>query len=208
LLPIVWVGIGLSVFQQFVGINIIFYYASLLWQAVGFSEKNSLIITVITSVVNVVTTLVAISLIDRWGRRPLLLAGSAGTAVTLGVLAFVFGNAPLDPQGQPHLAGAAGPIALFAANLYVFAFGMSWGPVVWVLLGEKFPNHIRAAALSVSASVQWIANWAISASFPALKTIGLGLADGFYTACAILSLFFVLRFVTETKGRELEEMTT
>jgi SP family sugar:H+ symporter-like MFS transporter len=206
LLPVVWVGIGLSVFQQFVGINVIFYYSSVLWQAVGFSEKDSLVITVITSVVNVVTTLVAISLIDRWGRRPLLLVGSAGMAITLGVLAYVFGSARLDLHGQPHLAGAAGPIALFAANLYVFAFGMSWGPVVWVLLGEKFPNHIRAAALSVAASAQWIANWAISTSFPTLKSAGLGLAYGLYATFAILSFFFVLRYVSETKGRELEEI--
>ena len=209
LLPIVWIGIGLSVFQQFVGINVIFYYSSILWEAVGFSEQNSLVITVITSVVNVVTTLVAISLVDHWGRRPLLLVGSAGMAVTLGVLAIVFGGATLDPQTHaPHLIGSAGPIALVAANVYVFAFGMSWGPVVWVLLGEKFPNHIRAAALSIAASAQWIANWLISTSFPILKNAGLGLAYGMYAMFAILSFFFVLQFVTESKGRELEEMAT
>jgi SP family sugar:H+ symporter-like MFS transporter len=207
LLPIVWIGIGLSVFQQFVGINVIFYYSSILWEAVGFSEKNSLVITVITSVVNVVTTLVAISLIDHWGRRPLLLVGSAGMAVTLGILAFVFGGAPIDPVTHtPHLLGSAGPIALIAANVYVFAFGMSWGPVVWVLLGEKFPNHIRAAALSVAAGAQWVANWLISTSFPILKNAGLGLAYGLYTAFAVLSFLFVLRFIKESKGRELEEM--
>jgi SP family sugar:H+ symporter-like MFS transporter len=207
LLPIVWVGIGLSVFQQFVGINVIFYYSSVLWQAVGFSEHNSLLITVITSVVNVVTTLVAISLIDHWGRRPLLLVGSAGMAVTLGILSVVFGGAPLDAHGQPHLVGFNGPLALIAANVYVFAFGMSWGPVVWVLLGEKFPNHIRAVALSLAACAQWIANWMISTSFPVLKTAGLGIAYGLYTTFAILSFFFVMRFIRESKGRELEEMT-
>ena len=207
LLPIVWVGIGLSVFQQFVGINVIFYYSSVLWEAVGFSEKNSLIITVITSVVNIVTTLVAIALIDRVGRRPLLLVGSAGMAVTLGVLAFVFANAPLGAEHQPQLQGIQGPIALFAANLFVFAFGMSWGPVVWVLLGEKFPNSIRAAALSLAACAQWIANWVISTSFPTLKNAGLGLAYGLYTGFAVLSFFFVLRFVKESKGRELEDMS-
>ncbi len=207
LLPIVWVGIGLSVFQQFVGINVIFYYSSVLWEAVGFSEKNSLVITVITSVVNIVTTLVAIVLIDRAGRRPLLLVGSAGMAVTLGVLAFIFAHAPLNAQNQPQLQGAEGPIALWAANLFVFAFGMSWGPVVWVLLGEKFPNSIRAAALSVAACAQWVANWAISTSFPSLKNAGLGLAYGLYTGFAVLSFFFVLRFVKESKGRELENMT-
>jgi MFS transporter, SP family, sugar:H+ symporter len=207
LLPIVWVGIGLSVFQQFVGINVIFYYSSVLWQAVGFSESNSLIITVITSVVNIVTTLVAISRIDRSGRRPLLIIGSIGMTVTLGVMALIFGTAGLNAKGEPVLHGLAGPIALISANLFVFAFGMSWGPVVWVILGEKFPNQIRAAALSLAAGAQWIANWVISTSFPPLKNAGLGLAYGLYAVCALLSLFFVLRFVSETKGRELEEMT-
>jgi SP family sugar:H+ symporter-like MFS transporter len=208
LLPVVWIGIGLSVFQQFVGINVIFYYSSVLWESVGFSENNSLIITVITSVVNVVTTLVAISLIDRWGRRPLLLTGSVGMAITLGIMAFVFAQAPLDAQGQPHLQGVSGPIALLAANVYVFAFGMSWGPVVWVLLGEKFPNSIRAAGLSVAAGAQWIANWVISTTFPSLKNAGLGLAYGLYTFFAILSIYFVWKYVRESKGRELEDMTS
>jgi len=207
LLPIVWVGIGLSVFQQLVGINVIFYYSSVLWQAVGFSESSSLIITVITSVVNIVTTLIAISRIDRSGRRPLLIIGSIGMTVTLGAMALIFGTAPLNAHGEPVLNGAAGPIALISANLFVFAFGLSWGPVVWVILGEKFPNRIRAAALSVAAAAQWVANWAISTSFPALKNAGLGLAYGIYAASALLSLFFVLRFVSETKGKELEEMT-
>src|SRR3954468_18696661 len=207
LLPIVWVGIGLSVFQQFVGINVIFYYSSVLWQAVGFSEKDSLIITVITSVVNIVTTLIAISRIDRSGRKPLLIIGSVGMTVTLGLMAVIFGTAPLNAAGEPVLHGLTGPIALISANVFVFFFGMSWGPVVWVLLGETFPNRIRAAALSVAAAAQWIANWAISTSFPVLKDAGLGLAYGIYAVSALLSLLFVLRFVRETKGQELEEMT-
>src|SRR3954451_11204318 len=206
LLPIVWVGIGLSVFQQFVGINVIFYYSSALWQAVGFSENSSLLITVITSVVNIVTTLVAISLIDRVGRRPLLLGGSAGMALTLAIMAVIFGAAPTDAHGAPALHGALGPIALASANAFVFFFGMSWGPVVWVMLGEQFPNRLRAAALSVAASAQWLANWAITTSFPSLKGAGLGLAYGIYAACALLSFFFVLRLITETNGQELEDM--
>jgi SP family sugar:H+ symporter-like MFS transporter len=207
LLPIVWVGIGLSVFQQFVGINVIFYYSSVLWQAVGFSEKDSLLITVITSIVNIATTFIAIGLIDRIGRRPLLLIGSAGMAITLGVLAFIFANAPLNAAHQPQLGPTSGIIALWAANLFVVAFGMSWGPVVWVLLGEKFPNRIRAAALAVAACAQWIANWAITVTFPTLQQLGLGLAYGLYTAFAVLSFLFVWRFVKESNGRELEDMT-
>jgi MFS transporter, SP family, sugar:H+ symporter len=205
LLPIVWVGIALSVFQQFVGINVIFYYSSVLWQAAGFTESDSLIITVITGAVNVVTTLVAIASIDRFGRKPLLIIGSIGMAITLGTMAVVFSTATLK-GGLPVLHGAAKPVALIAANVYVFAFGMSWGPVVWVLLGESFPNKIRAAALSLAAAAQWIANWVITTSFPPLKDAGLGLAYGIYTTFAVLSLLFVLKFIRETKGVELEDM--
>jgi MFS transporter, SP family, sugar:H+ symporter len=206
LMPIVWVGLGLSVFQQFVGINVIFYYSNILWQAVGFSENDSFVITVITSVVNIATTLIAIATVDRFGRKPLLLIGSVGMAVTLGALAIIFGTAPLNAKGEPVLHGATGPIALVAANLFVVAFGMSWGPVVWVLLGEAFPNRIRASALAFAAGGQWVANWLITVSFPALKNLSLGVAYGFYAVCAVLSLFFVLRWVRETKGQELEDM--
>lgn len=208
LLPIVWVGMGLSIFQQFVGINVIFYYSSILWQAVGFSERNSLLITVITGVVNIVTTFIAIATVDKFGRKPLLLLGSIGMTVTLGTLAFVFGNAPIDPAtGTPTLPGSSGIIALLAANLYVVFFGFSWGPIVWVLLGEMFNNKIRAAALSVAASIQWIANFIVSTTFPPLlKTFGLGAAYGLYTIAAAISIFFVLLLVKETKGKELEQM--
>jgi MFS transporter, SP family, sugar:H+ symporter len=206
LLPIVWIGIGLSIFQQFVGINVIFYYSSVLWQAVGFSEKQSLEITVITGLTNIVTTLVAIATIDRFGRKPLLLIGSAGMVVTLGLMAFLFGTAPIE-NGAPHLQGANGTIALFAANIYVFFFGMSWGPVVWVLLGEMFPNRIRAAALGVAAAAQWIANFVVSTTFPTLKNIGLGYAYGLYALAAVLSFVFVWTLIKETRGRELETMT-
>jgi sugar porter (SP) family MFS transporter len=206
LLPIVWVGIGLATLQQFVGINVIFYYSSVLWQAVGFSERSSLAITVITSVVNILTTLIAISCVDRLGRKPLLVMGSVGMALTLGLLAWLFGTAPLDAAGRPVLQGGSGMAALVAANLYVFFFGFSWGPVVWVLLGEMFPNRIRALAVSVAAMAQWIANFLVSATFPTLQRLGLGWAYGLYTAAAVISLFFTLRYIRETKGKELEEM--
>jgi MFS transporter, SP family, sugar:H+ symporter len=207
LLPIVWIGIGLSVFQQFVGINVIFYYSSVLWQAVGFTEKQSLIITVITGATNIVTTLVAIATIDRFGRKPLLLVGSAGMFLTLATMAYLFAAAPLDSAGHPRLQGGSGPVALVAANLYVFFFGMSWGPVVWVLLGEMFPNRIRASALGLAAAMQWVANWVISTSFPSLAKLGLGYAYGLYALCAALSFLFVWMFIKETRGRELESMT-
>ncbi|RCJ17544.1 MFS transporter [Nostoc sp. ATCC 43529] len=207
LLPIVWIGIGLSVFQQLVGINVIFYYSSVLWRAVGFSEKDSLTTTVITAAVNIITTLIAIAFVDKFGRKPLLILGSLGMVVTLGTMTAVFRTAQLDAAGNLTLNGSAGLIALLAANFYVFCFGFSWGPVTWVLLGEMFNNKIRAAALSVAAAIQWVANFAISTTFPPiLQYFGLGAAYGLYTTAAAISFFFVLFFIKETKGIELEDM--
>ena len=133
----------LSVFQQFVGINVIFYYSASLWQSVGINQSDSLLISFSTSIVNIVGTLIAMALVDRIGRRPLLLIGSAGMAVALGrgrvgVLAGVpSGNAVRLPKAQ-------GTVALIAAHVFVLFFALSWGVVVWVLLGEMFPNRIRA----------------------------------------------------------------
>ncbi|RDS85678.1 MFS transporter [Dyella psychrodurans] len=205
LLPIVWVGILLSVFQQFVGINVIFYYSSTLWHSVGFSEADSFSITVVTSIVNVLVTLVAIALVDRIGRKPLLLIGSAGMAVTLGMMAWCFSQAA-GSGANLVLPAPWGMVALVAANAYVVCFGLSWGPMVWVLLGEMFPNSIRAIALAVAAAAQWIANFAITSTFPWLAQIGLSFAYGLYALFALLSLLFVMRAVRETRGMELEDM--
>ncbi|UWF77516.1 MULTISPECIES: sugar porter family MFS transporter [Microbacterium] len=203
---IVWVGLLLSIFQQFVGINVIFYYSNILWEAVGFDESQAFVITVISATINILTTLIAIATVDRFGRKPLLIIGSIGMTVTLATMAVIFGTSPIV-DGAPVLEGASGPIALVAANLFVIAFGMSWGPVVWVLLGEMFPNRMRAAALSLAAGGQWVANWVITVSFPGLKDLSLGLAYGLYATFALLSLLFVWRFVRETKGKSLEDMT-
>lgn len=205
LLPIVWVGIALSMFQQFVGINVIFYYSTTLWHSVGFSESNSFAITVATSVINVLVTLVAIALVDRIGRKPLLVIGSAGMAATLALMAWCFAEATGTGTAL-SLPTPWGPIALIAANLYVIFFGVSWGPVVWVLLGEMFPNRIRAMALAVAAAAQWLANFAITSSFPAMAQFSLPFAYGVYAAFAVASLLFVLKFVRETRGVELEDM--
>ncbi|HEY2763913.1 MAG TPA: sugar porter family MFS transporter [Pseudonocardiaceae bacterium] len=205
LLPIVWVGILLSVFQQFVGINVIFYYSTSLWHSVGFSESDSLTITVITSVTNVLVTLIAIAIVDKVGRKPMLLGGSLGMAVTLGTMAICFSHA-VGSGKDVSLPGPWGTVALIAANLYVVFFGATWGPVVWVLLGEMFPNWIRATALAVAAAAQWLANFAVTTTFPILSDVGLSFAYGLYAAFAALSFVFVLRAVQETKGRELEDM--
>jgi len=207
LLPIVWIGMVLSMFQQFVGINVIFYYSSALWQIVGFDEAHSLLITMITSITNIATTLIAIACIDKFGRKPLLLAGSIGMLITLGAMAWVFGTAPVNAEGFPVLSSQGGLVALLAANIYVFCFGFSWGPVTWVLLGEMFNNRIRASALSLGAGVQWIANFVVSTTFPPIAfNLGLGIAYGIYAAFAALSFVFVVSFIRETKGRELEDM--
>jgi len=202
---IVWIGLALSVFQQFVGINVIFYYSNVLWEAVGFDESQAFVITVISATINILTTLIAIATIDKFGRKPLLIIGSIGMTLTLATMAIVFGTAKVV-EGAPVLEGAEGPIALVAANLFVVSFGMSWGPVVWVLLGEMFPNRMRAAALSLAAGGQWVANWVITVSFPGLKDISLSLAYGLYATFALLSLIFVWKFIEETKGKTLEEM--
>ncbi len=203
---IVWVGIGLATFQQLVGINVVFYYGAVLWQAVGFSESDSLKINILSGTLSIAACLIAIGLIDRIGRRPLLLIGSIGMAVTLGVLTVAFATGNLS-NGTLHLAPNVGLVALVSANLYVVFFNLSWGPVMWVMLGEMFPNQIRGSALAVSGAAQWTANFLISMSFPWLaRFIGLPITYGFYTACAFLSIFFVLKMVHETRGRELEEM--
>ncbi|WP_188435301.1 sugar porter family MFS transporter [Microbacterium murale] len=204
--PIVWVGILLSVFQQFVGINVIFYYSTTLWLSVGFDESQALMTSVITSVTNIVVTIVAILLVDKVGRRPMLLTGSIGMAVTLGMMSVAFSFGTLE-NGSVVLPEPWSLIALICANGFVVFFGATWGPLVWVLLGEMFPNSIRAGALAVAAAAQWIANFFISTTFPAFAEIGLTFAYGFYAFFAIVSFFFVFYQVPETKGRELETMT-
>ena len=204
---IVWIGILLSVFQQFVGINVIFYYSTTLWQAVGFEESQAFTVSTITSVTNVLVTFIAIALIDKVGRKPLLLIGSAGMALTLGLMAIAFTQAS-GSGADVELTGAWGVIALISANLFVVFFGATWGPLVWVLLGEIFPNRIRAAALGVAAAAQWIANFTITLTFPPLlDAFGASIPYLLYAIFAALSFVFVLTSVRETKGRELEDMT-
>jgi SP family sugar:H+ symporter-like MFS transporter len=206
--PVLWVGIGLAAFQQLVGINVVFYYGEVLWRAAGFSESSALLQNVVSGTVNVGSTFVAIALIDKAGRKPLLIFGSIGMAIILAVLAWIFASSPLDPQGKLAMTGSAGLAALIAANAYIFCFGVSWGPVMWVMLGEMFPNQFRGAALSVSGFVQWISNFAITMTFPILLgSFGLGGAYSLYAAFAAISIWFVMKLVRETKGKALEDMT-
>ncbi|GAA4780690.1 sugar porter family MFS transporter [Stakelama sediminis] len=203
---IVWAGIGIAMLQQFVGINIVFYYGSVLWQSVGFSESDSLLINILSGSLSILACIVTVFTIDKIGRKPLLLIGSAGMTVTLAVVAIMFSTGTFT-DGTLHLSDQNGLIALIAANLYVIFFNVSWGPVMWVMLGEMFPNQIRGSGLAVSGFAQWGANFAISVSFPAMAAgVGLPVTYGLYAAAAFISFFFVKAMVHETRGRELEDM--
>ena len=204
--PIVWAGLGLAILQQLVGINVIFYYGSMLWQSVGFGESDAFFTSMISSAINLTMTIAAILLIDKIGRKPLLLIGSAGMTLTLGALAlcFMFGS---DASG--NLGATSGIIALVAANLYVTFFAATWGPVMWVMLGEMFNNRIRAVAISVCGLAQWGANFLVSWSFPVLvgeHGIGIGPTYLIYTTFAAISFVFFAKLVHETKGKKLEAM--
>jgi len=206
LAPIVWIGIILSVLQQFVGINAVFYYSNTIWESVGFSENQAFLTSLITTAVNVAFTIVAIVLIDRIGRKPLLIVGSIGMLVTLAILTWVFGTAPVGTDGNPILNDGPDIVAVISFNVYVAFFAATWGPVVWVLLGEIFPNRMRAVALAVAAAAQWIANFIVSTTFPTLASTSLALAYGIFTVFAALSIPFVMRKIHETKGVPLAEI--
>ncbi|MEV5711773.1 sugar porter family MFS transporter [Actinoallomurus sp. NPDC052274] len=206
LLPIVWVGIALSVLQQFVGINVIFYYSASLWHSVGISQTNSLLISLSTSIINILGTLIAILFVDRIGRKPLALIGSVGMTISLAIMAWAFSAARKTGGTDVHIPHSHGLVALVAAHTYVLFFALSWGVVVWVMLGEIFPNRIRAAAMAVAVAAQWIANWLVTVTFPSLSERSLSGAYIGYSIFALLSVFFVVRYLHETKGKKLEEM--
>lgn len=206
--PIVWVGIGLAILQQFVGINVVFYYGAVLWQAAGFSESDALFTNVISGAVSIGAVFITFFLVDKIGRKPLLWFGSIGMTITLGLVAFAFSGAPIDEAGKLQLSDSNGLLALIAANLYVVFFNMSWGPIVWIMLGEMFPNQIRGSALAFAGLAQWGANFLITWTFPMLLASSLGLAGAYsiYTFFSLFSVFFVMWWVKETKGKELEQM--
>ncbi|MFG3547862.1 sugar porter family MFS transporter [Streptomyces sp. NPDC047725] len=205
LLPIVWVGIGLAALQALVGVDVVFYYSTSMWQSVGFDESAAFALSVLSSFVNVVATVVAMLLIDKVGRRRLLLAGSAGMFVSLATVAVGFSTATFAADGEPTLSGIWGLVTLVGANVFVVAFAVSWGPAVWVLLGEMFPNRIRGVALSVCAAANWLAGVLLNFSFPSLRSLSLAGSYAVYAVMAVLSWLLVFFFVTETKGRSLED---
>ncbi|MEU2720691.1 sugar porter family MFS transporter [Streptomyces smyrnaeus] len=205
--PLVWAGIIMAAFQQLVGINAIFYYSTTLWKSVGFSESNSFTTSVITAGINVVMTVVAMLFIDRAGRRRLLNIGSIGMFCALALTALAFSH----QQGSGDdvtLPDPYGPMALVGANAFVVFFALSWGPIMWVMLAEMFPNRMRAMALAIGTTSNWLFNFLVTFSFePMTHKVGLTWLYGAFATFALLSFFFVRAKLPETKQRALEDMT-
>ncbi len=203
--PIVWIGIWIAIFQQFTGINLIFYFGNTIWGSVGFSEQESFLTSTIQASVNLVFTILAVLLIDRLGRRALLLIGSVGMAICLGGMTFMFATSPTQ-DGAPVLSESAGLITVLFAMGFVASFAVSWGAVMWVLLGEMFPNSYRAAAMSVAVMANWLANFAVTELSLPLISVSISLTYALLTTFAVISFFYVLKYVKETKGVSLEDM--
>ena len=203
---VVWIGILVAVFQQFCGVNVILYYDSSLWRSMGFSEQQALDIAMIRTFAAFIPMVISMVLIDRIGRRRLLAFGSAGMAVFLFVAAFGFAHATMDASGL-HLDGAWAPITLIAVYLFYLTFCGTWGPAMWVVLGEIFPNNIRAMGMAVATAFNWIGNFIVSTSFPSLQHgIGLGGTYLMYGIFAAISFLFVTKGLPETAGVDLEDM--
>ncbi|QIK78193.1 sugar porter family MFS transporter [Sphingomonas piscis] len=203
---LVWAGIMLAVFQQLVGINVIFYYGATLWQAAGFSEAEALQTNIISGAISIAACFVTVALVDKIGRKPLLLIGSAGMAIALFIMVYAFSTGTLNGD-QLALPGSMGMVAVVAALAYSALFNISWGPVMWVMLGEMFPNQIRGSALAVCGFAQWFANYLVAQSFPImLGSLGLAASYSFYAVCSVISFFLVQKLIKETKGKELEQM--
>ncbi|GAA4872681.1 sugar porter family MFS transporter [Ferrimonas pelagia] len=204
---VVWIGIGLAMLQQLVGINVVMYYGAVMWQSAGFSEQDALLINILGPMVSIVACIITIAYVDRIGRKPFLYVGGIGMGIMLAILAYVFGVSEVAADGTLIL-GDNGVLALVAANAYVFLFNMTWGPVMWVMLGEMFPNQIRGTGLAVAGLAQWVANFLITMSFPVmLAGLGLAMSYSVYAFFSFAAFLFVFKFVKETKGIELEKMT-
>ncbi|HEV2679589.1 MAG TPA: sugar porter family MFS transporter, partial [Rhodanobacter sp.] len=210
---VLFVGIMLSIFQQLVGINAVLYYAPTIFKSMGASTDTPFLQTVIVGVANMAFTLVALVTVDRWGRKPLLITGGAIMAVAMFALGALFYNAPHASNGALDVTAAASRWALVAIVGYIAGFSLSWGPVVWVLLSEIFPNSIKSTAMAIAVAAQWIANLFVSWSFKVLDgstmlnaTFNHAFAYWVYGAMSVLAALFVLRFVPETKQRNLESI--
>lgn len=193
---VIIVGIMLSFFQQFIGINVALYYAPRIFEDLGAGADASMVQTVVMGLVNVIFTLIAIMYVDKFGRKPLLIIGSIGMAIGM--------------TGVSMLAGLniIGISTLVFIIIYTASYMMSWGPIVWVLLSEIFPNRVRGGAMAIAVAVQWFANFTITSFYPFMMEISSSMTYGFYALMCVLSGIFVWKFVPETKGKTLEELET
>ncbi len=191
---VIVIGILLSVFQQFVGINVALYYAPRIFESMGAAKDASMMQTVVMGLVNVVFTVLAIATVDKWGRKPLLMVGSIGMAI---------GMIAISALSFMNIIGVS---TLVFIIVYTASFMMSWGPICWVLISEIFPNKIRGRAVAIAVVAQWAANYFISSTYPSMMEFSGGMTYGFYGLMSILSFFFVWKMVPETKGKTLEEM--
>ncbi|MCI3939002.1 D-xylose transporter XylE [Chryseobacterium aahli] len=191
---VIVIGILLSVFQQFVGINVALYYAPRIFESMGVHKDSSMLQTVVMGLVNVVFTIIAIFTVDKWGRKPLLIVGSVGMAIGMFVIAIL---------SYYQIIGIA---TLVFIIVYTASFMMSWGPICWVLISEIFPNKIRGSAIAIAVAAQWAANYLISSTYPFMMEFSGAFTYGFYGVMSVLSLFFVWKWVPETKGKSLEEI--
>jgi SP family xylose:H+ symportor-like MFS transporter len=191
---VILIGILLSVFQQFVGINVALYYAPRIFESMGAAKDASMLQTIIMGFVNVIFTVVAILTVDKWGRKPLLITGSIGMAIGMFAISWLAYN---------EIIGIS---TLVFIIIYTASFMMSWGPICWVLISEIFPNKIRGQAVAIAVTAQWAANYLISSTYPAMMEYSGALTYGFYGLMALLSALFVWKMVPETKGKSLEEI--
>ncbi|MDR0799353.1 MAG: MFS transporter, partial [Dysgonamonadaceae bacterium] len=191
---IILIGILLSVFQQFVGINVALYYAPRIFESMGAAKGDSMLQTIVMGLVNVAFTVLAILTVDKWGRKPLLITGSIGMAI--GMLAIAI-------MSYKNIIGIG---TLVFIIIFTASFMMSWGPICWVYIAELFPNKIRGQAIAVAVAAQWMANYLISSTYPAMMKYSGAMTYGFYGVMAILSAWFVWKMVPETKGKSLEEI--
>lgn len=206
--PIVWVALAFAFLIQMAGINNILLYATELWQTVGFQGDLSVFIPVVTSVIGIVMTLVGMAVIDRVGRRPLLRFGAVGMFVSMLVAAFAFGRGEIGADGALQLTPAWAVVALIAAHMVYIVFCGTWGVVLWVFLGEVFPNQIRAAGLGFATAGNWIGGWLVTLLFPVfMKNFGLSGTYYSYAVVGVLLIVLAFKFIPETKGRQLEDMS-
>ncbi len=188
------IGVLLSVFQQFVGINVVLYYAPRIFESMGVGRDTSMLQTIVMGFVNIAFTLVAIFSVDKFGRKPLLIIGSIGMSV---------GMFAISGLAYYEIIGVS---TLVFIIIYTASFMMSWGPVTWVLISEIFPNTIRGKAVAIAVAAQWIANFVVSSTFPSLITFSSSFTYALYGFMSILSAVFVWKIVPETKGRTLEDI--